>query len=129
VLKTNSLQQSIAWASLTGYNIKCVGGVVFNATFNNISAISCSQFYYWRKPEYSEKTTDLSSWSWSYGRWICNFLYNKCLSPLMLWFRIQLRQGVLDTILCDKVCQWLATGQWFSPSTLVSSNNKTDCTI
>ena len=59
MLKTNSLQQSIAWASLTGYNIKCVGGVVFNATFNNISAISCSQFYYWRKPEYSEKTTDL----------------------------------------------------------------------
>jgi hypothetical protein len=27
-----------------------------NATFNNISAI----FYWWRKPEYPEKTTDLS---------------------------------------------------------------------
>jgi hypothetical protein len=36
-------------------------------------------------------------------------------------------QGVLDTTLCDKVCQWLATGQWFSPGTLVSSTNKTDC--
>jgi hypothetical protein len=33
-------------------------------------------------------------------------------------------KGVLDTTLCDKVCQWLATGQWFSP---VSSTNKTDC--
>ena len=33
-------------------------------------------------------------------------------------------QGVLDTSLYDKVCQWLATGQWFSP---VSSTNKTDC--
>ena len=33
--------------------------IVFNATFNNISAISCSQFYLWRKPDYSEKTTDL----------------------------------------------------------------------
>jgi len=32
-------------------------------------------------------------------------------------------RGVLDTTLCDKACQWLATGQWFSP---VSSNNKTD---
>ena len=31
------------------------------------------------------------------------------------------------TTLCDKVCQWLATGLWFSPSTLVSSTNKTDC--
>jgi hypothetical protein len=27
---------------------------------------------------------------------------------------------------CDKVCQWLATGQWFSPGSPVSSNNKTD---
>ena len=28
---------------------------------------------------------------------------------------------------CDKVCQWLAAGQWFSPGTSVSSTNKTDC--
>jgi hypothetical protein len=27
----------------------------------------------------------------------------------------------------DKVCQWLVTGQWFSPGTLVSSMNKADC--
>ena len=27
---------------------------------------------------------------------------------------------------CDKVCQWLATGQWFSHGTAVSSTNKTD---
>ena len=31
-----------------------------------------------------------------------------------------------DTTLCDKVCQWLATGQWFSSGTPVSSTNKTD---
>jgi hypothetical protein len=31
--------------------------------------------------------------------------------------------GVLDTTLCDKVCQWSATGRWFSP---VSYTNKTD---
>jgi hypothetical protein len=36
-------------------------------------------------------------------------------------------QGILDTTLCDKVCQWLAAGQWFSPGTPVSSFNKTDC--
>jgi hypothetical protein len=33
--------------------------MVFNATFNNISVISCGgQFYWWRK-QYPEKTTDL----------------------------------------------------------------------
>ena len=31
-----------------------------------------------------------------------------------------------NTTLCDKVCQWLATGRWFSPCTPVSSTNKTD---
>jgi hypothetical protein len=34
--------------------------------------------------------------------------------------------GVLDTTLCDKVCQWLVAGRWFSPGTPVSSTNKTD---
>jgi len=32
-------------------------------------------------------------------------------------------RGVLNTTLCDKVCQWLATGRWFSP---VPYTNKTD---
>jgi len=35
-------------------------------------------------------------------------------------------RGVLDTTLCDKVCQWLATGRWFFLGTPVSSTNKTD---
>ena len=30
-------------------------------------------------------------------------------------------RGVLDTTICDKVCQWLSAGQWFS---LFSSTNK-----
>jgi len=64
--------------------------------------------------------------AWSYGSWIYNFLRNQCLSPLTLWVQILLRWGVLDTTLCDKVCQWLAAGWWFSPGTLVSSTNKTD---
>ena len=34
--------------------------------------------------------------------------------------------GVLETTLCDKVCQWLTAGQWFSLGTPVSSTNKTN---
>ena len=61
---------------------------------------------------------------WSYGSWIYNYLCNQCLSPLMLWIRISIRARCLT--LCDKVCQWLATGRCFSPGTPVFSNNKTD---
>ena len=63
--------------------------------------------------------------SWSYGSWIYNYICNQCLSPLTLWVRIQLRRGVLDTTLCDKVCQWLTVSRLFSPYTPVSSTNKT----
>jgi hypothetical protein len=60
-------------------------------------------------------------WPWSYGSWIYNYLCIQCLSQLMLWFPISIRARC--TTLYDKVCQWLATGRWFSP---VSSTNKTD---
>ena len=40
--------------------------------------------------------------------------------------RIPLSPGVLDTTLCDKVCQWFATGRWFSLGTPVSPTNKND---
>ena len=43
-----------------------------------------------------------------------------------MWVWILLGWGVLDTALCDKVCQWLATGHWFSLGTPVFSTNKTD---
>ena len=39
-------------------------------------------------------------------------------TPLVLIIR--------DTTLCDKVCQSLTTGWWFSSCTLVSSTNKTE---
>ena len=55
--------------------------------------------------------------------WIYNYLCNQCISPLTLWVQIALRRGVFDTTLCDKVCQWLAAGRWFSLGTPVSSIN------
>ena len=41
-------------------------------------------------------------------------------------FKLRSWRGVLDTTLFDKVCQWLATGRWFSQCPIVSSTNKTD---
>jgi hypothetical protein len=35
-------------------------------------------------------------------------------------------RGDLVTTLCNKICQWLATGRDFSPGTPVSSTNQTD---
>jgi hypothetical protein len=66
-------------------------------------------------------------WSWLTIGICCfsiiyNYLCNQCLSPLM--------RGVLDTTLCDKVCQWLVTGWGFflvHCCTPVSTINKTAC--
>ena len=57
------------------------------------------------------------------------FYFTNNINLLYWWHRIWIlpRRGVLNTTLCDKVCQWLATGRWFSPGTPVPSTNKTDC--
>ena len=81
-----------------------------------------------KKPPYrclitltSRKICNLEVIIWNY-----NYLCNQCISPLALWIWIPRRLGVLDTTLCDKVCQWLAAGRWFSLGTMVSSTSKTD---
>jgi hypothetical protein len=66
------------------------------------------------------------SWSWSFGSWIYNYLCNQWLSPLELWVWTAFIARCTRYNICDKVCQWLATGQWFSPGTLFSSTNKID---
>ena len=71
----------------------------------------------------SDFSISCCEWPWSYGHWIYNYLCNQCLSPLMrVWISIRARCRTL----CDKVCQWLATGQWFSLGPPASSINKTD---
>jgi hypothetical protein len=40
--------------------------------------------------------------------------------------QIPLRQGELDTTLCDLICLFFVAGWWFSPGTPISSTNKTD---
>jgi hypothetical protein len=54
---------------------------------------------------------------------VYNYLCNECPSPITLWVRIPIKQGVFYTTLCEKVFQWLVAGRWFSPGT---STKKTD---
>ena len=71
---------------------------------------------------------DGTLWSSSYGSLIYStttcvisaYHHKSCVFKPRSW------RSVLNTTLCDKVCQWLATGRWFSPGTLISSINKTD---
>ena len=60
-----------------------------------------------------------------YGSWIYNYICNRCQSP-QTWVRIPPRRNILDTTLCDKVCQWLVVVLWFSQGTPVSSTKKID---
>ena len=73
---------------------------------------------------YIKKQMRGPSWSWSYSSWIYNYLCNQCLSELTLWVRIALMVRCIT--LCDRVCQWLAAGRWFSPGIPIFSSNKTD---
>ena len=67
------------------------------------------------------KAFQWQSWSRSYGIYLYSCICNQCVSPLRFCVR-----SVLDTTLCDKVCQCLVTGRWFSPITLVSPTNTTE---
>ena len=55
-----------------------------------------------------------------------NKINNTVLLRILPFLLFSYFRWSLDTTLCDKVCQWLSTGRWFSPNTLVSSSNKTD---
>jgi hypothetical protein len=62
--------------------------------------------------------------SWSYGRWIYNYICNQCLSPFKFWVRIPLISMCTWYNFIWLSFQWLVTGQWFSLGTPVSSNKK-----
>ena len=66
-----------------------------------------------RKIQHLDTVASGPSWSWSRGIWIYSYLCNHYLSTITMWVWILLRRGVLDTTLCDKVCQWLAANRLF----------------
>jgi hypothetical protein len=62
-------------------------------------------------------------------RMVVGFTTTYAISAIHHWsyeFESRSWPVVLDATLCDKVCQWLAAGRWFSPDTLLSSSIKTD---
>jgi hypothetical protein len=60
-------------------------------------------------------------------RMVVGFTTTYAISAYHHWYReFESRSGRGVTTLCDKVCQWLATGRWFSPGPPVFSTNKTD---
>ena len=63
---------------------------------------------------------------WSYGSWNYNYLY--AISAYHHWScEFESHSDEVYSIQHYViVCQWLATGRWFSPGTPVSSTNKTD---
>ena len=67
----------------------------------------------------------LAPWTLSYGSWIYNYLCNRCLSPLILWVRSRSERCVQHYVI-KFVGNLGELGRWFSPSTPVSSTNKTD---
>ena len=90
------------------FNFNCLFLSIFffyNFVFYNI-------FFFWLPVKYipyimmiiQSLVVEGPSWSWSYCSWIYNYLCNQCLSSLT-WVWTPLRWGVLNTTLCDKVCQ------------------------
>ena len=62
-------------------------------------------------------------------RMIVGFTTTYAISVYHHWrceFESRSWRGVIDTTLCDNICQWLAAGQWFPLRTPVYSNNKPD---
>ena len=125
--------------------------MVFDTTFNNVSVVSWQSVllvvetgvpgenhrpvaYHWQTSvtwcciEYAPHLSEIRApnVSRSYGSWIFNYLCIQCLTPLKLWVLIPLMVRCTRATLCDRVCQWLVVGRWFSLGAPVSSANGTD---
>ena len=92
---------SVSWYINLVYCLKNILQAICKMQVTLVTLQSCSIFWHFLLLSWP-------LWSWSYGSWIYNYVWNRCLSPLKLWFRIPPSRGVLNTTLSNKVCQWLA---------------------
>jgi hypothetical protein len=116
--KHNQISEWVGECCLTP-NEQCFSYIMTWIIFIQISQLyRVSQFYWWRRPEYPLKTNDLSQ--------VIDKLYHIMLCRVHGICAHHLIALHFSCELCDKVCQWLATGRWFSTGTPVSSTNKTD---
>jgi hypothetical protein len=114
----------------------CLCFMVFNATFNNISVIS------WPSILLVEKIGVPGEIHWPAASHVkIPRLPELVVIVWQLDLQLTVQSVPITTkvvssnpvharctwyTLCDKVCQWLAAGQWFSPGTPIFSTNKID---
>jgi hypothetical protein len=82
----------------------------------------------WNKKRYMYLNWDAMKIT-KHQKWFLNtsgILTRNRMTTVRIKTLIPFMRGVFDTTLCDKVCQWLEAGCWFSPGSPVSSTNKTD---
>ena len=97
VSRNNCLSNNFQWYSLSNQHLYCYHFLLFAQHESGTRKVSL-------------------------GPWPNNTAVN--LMSLLVLKNTQLQ--LLYTTLCDKVCQWLAAGRWFTLSNLVSSTNKTE---
>ena len=85
------------------------------------------------KLKYISDLIVISKWEYRHlcgrNRMVVGFTATYAISAYHHWYcqyESLSGQGVLDSALCDKVCQWLASRLWFSRSPPVSFTCKTD---
>ena len=106
--------------------------IVLNATFNNILVISLrSQFYWWRKLEYPEKTTDLWQLEGIYEIFQLSFVLQvdtKCITDEIYFSFVT---SVLNDWVknCTDVLNFAITSLLLSSAHKYSIGDKLDCKV
>ena len=112
-------------------------------TPNNPTQSFCLYYVHCISDKYIITSVIIGKYHWSISS--SNLCYQNCIGQIytivkiiqnvsifiiynILYFQSRSWQGVLDTTLCDKVCQWLAAVRWFSPISFINITDRHDIT-